>query len=510
MTPPDGAAPPLDRRGVLKFAAGLAGSVVLGPNALLSDRKKFDVRAFGATGNGRTSDTAGVNLAIEAASAAGGGTVTLSPGVYRCDTIHLASQVDLHLERGATIMAAPPGGYDAAEPNPWGQYQDFGHDHFHNALICGHGVHDVSINGPGLIWGMGLSRDSVPIDGTPSDLTHGVADKVISLKNCRNVTLRGFSILGTGHFGVLATGVDNLTIDGLRIDTTRDGINIDSCWGAQVTGCVLNTPNDDSICLKASYALGSARGTRDVVIRDCWVTGAFRVGTLLDGSCERLPEGVGRLGRIKLGTESDGDFTNIRIENCALRDCLGLALETVDGGRMRNVTVSGVTMRNLRNAPFFLRLGARLRAPPGTPVGAIDGVRLEHLQCYGFKEPAIICGIPGHPIRNVTIDDVYLVQSGGHLEEEADIVPPERVALYPETSMFGKLPARLLYLRHVEGLTVSDVDLVSREADTGCPFIWADNVEDDKFIDVRLPAHVRSPKVFRYETARAPAVKKTG
>jgi polygalacturonase len=113
----------------------------------------FDVKQFGATGDGRTLDTPAVNRAIAAAATAGGGTVHLPAGIYACHSIRLQSFVALYLEPGATILAAPPGGCDAAESNaPWEGYQDFGHNQWHNSLIWGEHIHDVGIFGPGLIW----------------------------------------------------------------------------------------------------------------------------------------------------------------------------------------------------------------------------------------------------------------------------------------------------------------------------------------------------------------------
>jgi polygalacturonase len=103
----------------------------------------FSVRDFGATGDGHTLDTAAVNRAIDAAAAAGGGTVDFAAGEYLCHSIRLRSNVALSLGPGATIIAADPpregenGGYDPAEPNEWNQYQDFGHSHWHNSLIWG-------------------------------------------------------------------------------------------------------------------------------------------------------------------------------------------------------------------------------------------------------------------------------------------------------------------------------------------------------------------------------------
>src|SRR5207253_2113073 len=142
----------------------------------------------------------------------------------------------------------------AVMPMPWDKYQDYGHSHWHNSLILGEGINDVSIVGPGLIWGRGLSRGTGREQPKAED--PGVGNKAIALKNCRNVLLRDFSILHGGHFGILATGADNFTIDNLTIDTNRDGIDIDCCRNVRVSNCSVNSPWHDGICLKSSFVLG--------------------------------------------------------------------------------------------------------------------------------------------------------------------------------------------------------------------------------------------------------------
>ncbi len=372
------------RRAFLKgVARGLAGAVPGGlmPHAMAERAAgTFDIRAFGAVGNGTEIDSPAVNRAIAAAADSGGGTVYIPSGTYACRSIRLRSRVALQLDPGAMLVAVS-GGYDPAEPAaPWETYQDFGHNHWHNSLIWGENLHDVAILGQGRIWGQGLSRGEVAEAGLPPATAPGAADKAVALKSCRNVLLRDVSILAGGHFGILATAVDNLTLDNLLIDSNRDGVNIDCCRNVRVSGCRVNTPYDDGICLKSSYALGEARATENVTISDCYVTGNNRPGTLLDGTFQRFgPElgaGLGQpTGRIKLGTESNGGFRNIAVANCVFEGCRGFALETVDGGAIEDITISGITMRDIRNAPFFLRLGARMRGPAGVPVGTLRRVR---------------------------------------------------------------------------------------------------------------------------------------
>ena len=249
-----------------------------------------------------------------------------------CHSIRLKSFVTLHLEPGAVILAAPAAKYDAAEPNaPFESYQDFGHNHWHNSLIWGEGIQDVAIVGPGLICGHGLSRGEAAEPGLPPADSPGAADKAIALKRCRNVIVRDIAILAAGHFGILATGVDNLTLEDLKIDTNRDGINVDCCRNVRIRGCRVNSPWDDGICLKSSFALGEVRATEKVTISDCYVTGGFALGTLLDGTFRRVDANGGQpTGRIKCGTESNGGFKNITISNCIFESCRGLALESVD------------------------------------------------------------------------------------------------------------------------------------------------------------------------------------
>jgi len=343
-----------------------------------------------------------------------------------------------------------------------------------------------------LIWGAGLSRGDLDVD-LPIEAGPGVGNKAIALKNCHNVILRDFAILAAGHFGILATGVDNLAIQNLRIDTNRDGMNIDCCRNVRISGCSVNAPWDDGICLKSSFALGHARPTENVTISDCYVTGAYRVGALLDGTLRRFGTGPDEIsqeptGRIKLGTESNGGFRNIAIMNCVFETSRGLALETVDGGALEDISIADITMRDLRTAPLFLRLGARLRGPTGTRIGTIKRVLIRGLVCYGPNSdvPAIIAGIPGHAIEDVKIDDVYLAQTGGGPVEQSMPDPPEREDVYPEPTMFGNLPAQGFFIRHARNITLGNIQVATMAPDARPVFQLVD-VDGADFFHIDVP-----------------------
>ena len=452
----------------------------------------FDVKAYGATGDGKTLDSDAINRAIAAANAVGGGTVRFPPGTYVASSIRLKSNLTLHLEAGAILEAVDDrvARYDDPEPNPWIAYQDYGHSHWQNSLIWGIDLANVSILGPGLIHGKGLNpgfnrfADEAKGEKPYQDGGAGSANKAIALKNCRNVVLRDFSILHGGHFGILATGVDNLTIDNLKIDTNRDGMDVDCCRNVRISNCSVNSPWDDGICLKASYGLGELRACENITIASCFLSGNFDEGTLLDATFKRsAPEYKSyRTGRIKLGTESNGDFKNIAIVNCVFDDCRGIAIESVDGAHIEDIAISNITMRHVANSPIFIRLGSRLRGPDNPPVGTIRRISINNVVASDAEGSlgGIISGIPGHPIEDIKIGNVRVVQQGGGAKELAERVPPEEEAKYPEPGMFGAMPSYGFFFRHVAGLEMDHVKIDYVQPEARPAFVLVD-VQDARF-----------------------------
>jgi polygalacturonase len=488
----------------------------------------FNVRSFGATGDGKSLDTDAINKAIETAAAKGGGTVYFPAGTYLSFSIRLKSHIALYLDQGSTLLAASlgehGGRYDSPEENDWDMYQDFGHSHWQNSLIWGIGLEDVSILGPGRIDGKGLTRRGPgprragragdmptvfnagvtnPLESTyqttatntaasrpPLDRSmDGEGNKAIALKLCRNVVLRDFSVLMGGHFVLLATGVDNLTLDNIKIDTNRDGFDVDSCRNVRISNCSINSPNDDAIVLKSAYGLGFARATENVTIVNCQVSG-YDIGTFLDGTfktTQKLAPDRDRVtGRIKFGTESNGGFKNIAIANCVFDHCRGIALETVDGGILEDVTINNITMRDVMNPPIFLRLGSRMRGPDGVPVGKLRRVSISNISAYDVdpRYACIIAGIEGHPVEDVKLSNIKIWYRGGGTREQAQRTIPENASSYPEPSMFGVTPSWGFYIRHVTGIELSNIDIRFLSEDQRPAFVL-DDVKDADFNNIR-------------------------
>ena len=447
----------------------------------------YNVRDYGAKGDGKILDSPAINAAINAAADAGGGQVLLPAGTYLSGSIRMKSNIDLHLAAGCTILAADPkdfrgktnlggdggGLYDESESfGGFPEYQDGGHTYFHNSLIWAEGQTNVSITGHGMIDGKGLTKKDTEKAGQVQGGSIGTGDKAIALKLCRQVTIRDITIYRGGHFAIIMTGCDLSTIDNVTIDTNRDGFDIDCCKYMTISNCRINTPSDDALVLKSSYALKRPVITEHIAVTNCNITG-FKCGTLLDGTY--VPEPVGWVcGRFKLGTESNGGYRNISLTNSTFMYSSGLAFETVDRGIMENIVVSNITMSHVHHYPIYITTGCRNRGPKEEPVTAADGTvamrPVTHLStardiqitnvvaddCDSLCS-IIVTGMEGEPIRNVWLSNIRLQFKGGGTRDLVNKQYREQGTNYPEPKFAGWTPAYGLYARHVDGLHVSDV-----------------------------------------------------
>lgn len=448
----------------------------------------FNVRDYGATADGIALDHHAFNKAIEAAASEGGGLVRVPAGNYLCGSIRLKSRINLHLDAGAVIIAAPNrmNAYDETEDFIPPAYQDGGHTYFRNSLIWGENLDHVSITGTGMIDGRGswnegegliawnpvldrmggcASEGEMPppklgADGKPLP-NNGLppvrrGNKALALKSCKNVLIRDVTISRGGHFAILATGCDNMTIDNLTIDTDRDGIDIDCCRNVMVSNCRINAPYDDAITPKSSYALGELRLTENLMIVNCMVSG-FEVGSLLDGT---MVPGKNQVGRIKFGTESSGGFRNVTIANCTFRCSMGLALQSVDGGILENFTISNISMTDVRKYGIHVTTGNRNRTPGVTTPSRMRNVRISNVVMDGVDKMAgiILTGMPGQSLENICLDNIRMTTKGGGTRKDAQKIIPEAGA-YPKATWAGDLSAYGIFARHIKGLELADIHI---------------------------------------------------
>jgi hypothetical protein len=446
----------LSRRALLHGAGLLAAPwLVSCPRAGWGEPARRSVRDHGARGDGKTRDTAAIQAAIDAAR---GGVVFFPPGDYVTGTLRLRDRLVLELGAGATLVASPDDGdFDPPETLAYEAFADRETTDFRFALLQGRGLRHVAIVGPGRIDGNRRSR------GGP---------KPIALRQCRDVTIRDVTLENAPNYNISLLGCDHVDIRNVTIrNGYSDGIDPDGCRHVLISGCRVES-RDDAICLKSSLALGVRRSTEDVVVTDC---------DLVD-----VRNGL------KIGTESSGDFRNIVFRNCTLTGrpevwdpppfdlrpfpSAGVSLQSVDGGRLEQVVVSGIRMHGVR-APLFVRLAERGWGQAVARAGTLAKVTITDVVATGAEWTSSIMGLPGHDVTDITLGEIRISgKGGGHAWLVSRPVPQQRRE-YPDAARFRALPAHGLYCRHVTRLRLEQSALTVEIPDAR-PALVLDDVRE--------------------------------
>jgi glycosyl hydrolase family 28/pectate lyase-like protein len=413
------------------------------------------VRDHGARGDGKANDTAAIQAAIDAA--APGGVVLFPPGDYLSGTLHLRDRLVLKLAAGATLLASPDDDdFDFYEKFEYETFADRETTDFNFALLQGRRLQHLSIFGPGRIDGNRRAR------GGP---------KTIALKQCRHVTIRDLTLENAPNYNISMLGCDDVDIRGVTIKNGyADGIDPDCCRRVRITGCSVES-RDDAIVLKSSLALGVRRSTEYVVVTDCDL--------------------VNVRNGLKIGTESSGDFRNIVFRNCTLSGraefwqppfdltpfpSAGVSIQNVDGGRLEQVVVTGITMMNVR-APIFVRLGERGWGQSVPAAGALTKITISNLVATGAEWTSSIMGVPGRDVSDIALSDIRISGKGGGDATLVTRPVPEKEREYPDAARFRNLPAYGLYCRHVSRLRVERTSLTVDETDAR-PALVLDDVSE--------------------------------
>ena len=414
----------------------------------------YDACEFGAKGDGIAKDTSALQEAIDLASARGGGVVVFPTGRYISGTLHLRSNVSLRLSEDAVLIAstddadfdpyeAPPSGSISPTPISWTFANQYRHrqvsrfssrvlhetvdnpdtTYTHYSLIVGDHVSNVTIEGPGTIDGHRSRRGGL---------------KLIALKNCRHITIRGLTLRNAPSYNISLIGSEDADLENLRIiNGYADGIDPDNSRFVRIANCYIDTW-DDAICAKASLALGRRLATENLVVTNC-ILRTSNAG-------------------FKFGTESEGGLRKVSLRDCVVtrrdfgrRPMTGVEIESVDGGKVMEVAILNVVMRGVRT-PVFLRLGNRGRGMIEPRPGDMRNISISNVMVLDSSEPSSITGLPGFPIHDVTLSNFTVSEAGAGISAGLEV--PELPQDYPFGGMFGALPAYSLYGRHVDGLTI--------------------------------------------------------
>ena len=423
-------------------------------------QKIYDVRDFGAQGDGVTFDTKAVNDAIERCSADGGGIVLFPSGyTFLCGTIRLKGEIEYRIEAGALLLGAPNGigAYDFPEENPWEQYQDFGHSYYHNSLMWGENLQNVSFTGGGEINGGGISRSkTVPGDG----------NKAIAIKTSANITFEDISIVQGGWFAVILNGCRQVVFNRVTIRTPRDGIDLMSCSDVRIADCTIRSVRlegdkevggDDAIGIKSDYALGRTIASENIRIER----------TMLSSGCNA----------IQFGSETVGDFRNIRVTDCIIDGAgkAGIGITSNDGAVIEDVVYRNILMKRVAT-PLFIYVSDRMRRPEPHPIGKIRRITIEHVAAFDCLSEikneaytATISGCETSVIEDVHISNFSVIYKGGRPRRE--LILPENTPTQYAPRALGMRPASGFYIRHAKNIWLENVSIGFEQPDDRPAFV---------------------------------------
>lgn len=446
--------------------------LVQGPARLVA--QDLNIKKFGAKGDGITMNTKAIQQAIDECAERGGGKVVIPEGRFLTGSLHLKSNVNLHLDKEAVLLGSTKrADYDK---NDW------------YALILAKGQHDIGVTGSGTIDGQGkalaadvirmLANGELPQKNRNTRPDEQYRPQLIDFWGCQKVKVTDVTLRNAACWVETYHQCDRVYIDRIRVESTaywnNDGIDIVDCSNVRLINSYFDAA-DDGICLKSESA---GYCCENILIKDC--------------------KSRSSASGVKFGTASFGGFRNIKVKNIYVWNTYrsAIALECVDGGFFENIDIDSITAVNTGNA-FFIRRGQRDKT---RPPGIVRNIRISNLTAeipnrkpdLGYelegpdvKEPhnlfpASIMGLPGYEIRDVTLKNIKISFGGGGnkavAERPADDLDqiPERPSDYPEFSMLGELPAWGVFVRHAAGIQFKNVQLTLISPDYRSPFLFDD------------------------------------
>ena len=438
------------------------------PTALLSGARVFNVREFGAKGDGTTLDTIAVQSAIDAAHKDQGGTVLIPAGTFIVGTIELKSNVTLHLAAQGRLL-----GSEKAEHYKAGNGVPPSNGNV--VMISAANAQNVSIEGPGTIDGNGgkffTGKGDMTGPGQNSSEGYFQRPHLMVFYRCENLSVRNVFLTASAYHCTRILECNRVFLDSVRIynrvNLNNDGFHINSSQYVHIVNC-------DVVCQDDACALFGSN--KFVTVTNCTFStrwSIFRFG--------------------------GGEAENITISNCVIYDTYGCPIKMRCGARSRfeNITFSNLIMKNV-TGPITVGLDSTRRnsttVTPPAEKGIVRNIAFNGIRGFVVAEGRqhadlpwpqkfrpgetrhciVVNGVGDDIIENVSFQDIHFTFEGGGTAAEASAVVPKIAGEYFE---IGTPPAYGLYARNVRGLTLSNVRLEFEKPDLR-PAVDLDNVSD--------------------------------
>jgi hypothetical protein len=437
----------------------------------------YNVKDFGAVGDGVYLDTKSIQEAIDICHKEGGGIVLLNQGTFVSGTLILKDNVLLQVEVGARLVGSKNlEDYPIMEskhPSYTGTFVT------NKAFIYAEDAENIGIIGKGEINGSGDEW----VDGPYGFPSFSVRPRIIHFRGCENILVRDITLKNSASWVQSYQSSKNIVIDAITVDSREnkdielaryahvpgrntDGLDLVDCQYVRISNSFINS-GDDAICIKS---FSPEEGSRNITVTNCVVTS--------------------NASGIKIGTESAGAFEDITVQNCTVYDTRvdAISMMSVDGAKMERIIFSNITVRNIKGAAIFVRLGNRgntFRKDIVPNKGSVKDILITNILGTGISQYGCsITGIPGMPIENITLQNISLEFDGGskqmgidknltleeeipfpQLLEEMEREIPENEKNYPRGEMFGRLPAYGFFVRHVKTIQMDNIRLGFKKVD---------------------------------------------
>ena len=404
--------------------------------------------------------------AIDAASAAGGGKVTVGPGVHKVGQIELKNNVELHLEEGAVLE----GSSDIADyrvvclPYSEGTW---------SGVVAAFGATNIAVTGKGVIDGQGAKWPIMPERWFNSE---GRRPRGMVFADCRGVRLEGFTLRDAACWGIVFKCCDGVAAANVKVDShandNNDGFDIEA-RNVVIENCDVDS-GDDAFCIKSNHPHFTVE---NVTVRGCIARthcNAYKIGTATHGTIRKVrfencrAEAPRRDYRNRTPDGKQGSWRNFRPGFPGYPAGVGIsaiAVENVDGGIVEDIVADGVELSGFQ-VPIFVRSGLRQSRECGTPPsGKRIFRRIAIANVKGSAASSVassVSGVDGCRVRDVVLRNVDIVcrGAGKAASEQAVAMPvPDVSGKYPEATMFKPsiLPAYGLYIDRADAVTLDNV-----------------------------------------------------